>query len=364
MKKYAWMLGCLFVCHFTALAQQTVVIESFDSAGQMTFAQMSNAANYRIEWASSAMGPWTNFTGDVGQSLDHIAAVGTNSITVPVPMLYRVVATLAPAGMVLIPGGTNAGTNPLATNEAYNANSYPETYSLTAAPFFMDKYEVTKALWDVVYAWAITNGYSFDNTGSGKAVNHPVHTVNWYDTVKWCNARSQKEGRPAVYMVNEAVYKTGQADNVVQTSAAGYRLPTEVQWEYAARGGVADRRFPWGDSDTIQHARANYWSWNFYSYDTSPTRGYHPTYATGDTPYTSPVGSFAANGYGLHDMAGNVMEWCFDWYPGFEGSYRVYSGSSWNDYAEYCRVGARNASHQGYARSYVGFRAVLPPGQQ
>ncbi|NCA82005.1 MAG: hypothetical protein EOM72_04595 [Opitutae bacterium] len=257
-----------------------------------------------------------------------------------------------PAGMVLIPGGTNAGTDP-----DYGA------YSLTVNSFYMDKYEVTKALWDEVYTWAIANGYSFDNAGSGKAANHPVHTVNWWDVAKWCNARSQKEGRQPVYTVNGAVYKGGQSNDVVQTSAAGYRLPTDVEWEYAARGGATGRRFPWSDSDTIQHARANYYSSSSYDYDTSPTRGYHPTYNDGIYPYTSPVGSFAANGYGLHDMAGNVWEWCFDWYPGYEGSSRVARGGSWHYYAYRCRVGSRGSGSPDYAYYFRGFRAVLPPGR-
>jgi len=255
-------------------------------------------------------------------------------------------------GMVLIPGGTNSGTDP-----DFGA------YSLTVGSFYMDATEVTKAKWDEVYSWAITHGYSFDHVGSGKAANHPVHTVGWYDVVKWCNARSQKEGRPAVYTVGGAIYKTGQRDDVVQTSAAGYRLPTDVEWEYAARGGVANRRFPWGDSDTIQHGRANYYSSSSDSYDTSPTRGYHPTYNNGTSPYTSPAGSFAANGYGLYDMTGNVWEWCFDWYPGYEGSYRVVRGGGWFSYACHCRVGHRNYYCPGIAGTYGGVRAVLPPGQ-
>ena len=262
--------------------------------------------------------------------------------------------------MVLIPGGTNAGTDP-----DFGA------YSLIVTSFYMDKCEVTKALWDEVYAWAIANNYGFDASqdgegphGQGKAANHPVHTVNWYDCVKWCNARSQKEGRPAVYTVDGSVYRTGRANNVVQTSAVGYRLPMDVEWEYAARGGAASRRFPWGDSNEIQHARANYYSSSYYSYDTSSTREFHPTYNDGIKPYTSPVGSFAANGYRLYDMAGNVWEWCFDWDPSAVGSYRVFRGGDWDFSAYMCRAGHRSSNPPDFAFHHYGFRTVLPLSQQ
>ena len=336
-------------------------IQSFNGTGQLTFNEISTATVYRVEWAPTPSGPWTNSW----DALAAIAATGSGSVTCSVPMCYRVVATVTnastetvPQSMVLIPGGTNSGTDP-----DYGA------YSLTVASFYMDRFEVTKALWDEVRAWALGNGYTDLTTGGGKAANHPAHSVNWYDAVKWCNARSQKAGLTPVYYTDEAmtqVYKNGDvSEPYVKASAVGYRLPTDVQWEYAARGGVASRRFPWSDTNTIQHARANYFSDSLYDYDTSPTRELHPTYATGDgEPYTSPAGSFAPNGYGLYDMAGNVFELCHDWYPGFEGSHRVLHGGGWYDYGYYCRVARRHRCEPYFRFNLFGFRAVLPLGQQ
>ncbi len=338
-------LGVLGLVWAMAAGAQNSVIGSLPGTGTLTWESPATPVlRYRVEWASSQDGPWTPFS--MTAHLDDIAPTGT-VMSAAVPMFYRIVAEEippAPSGMVLIPGGTNAGADP-----DFGA------YSLTVTAFYMDQYEVTQALWDEVYTWAITNGYSFGNAGSSKAASHPVHTVNWYDVVKWCNARSQKEGRPQVYTVAGAVYKTGQHNGVVQTAAAGYRLPTDVEWKYAARGGVAGRRFPWGDSDEIQHARANYNSRDFFSYDTSPTRGVHPD--SGAWPHTMPVGSFAANGYGVHDMAGNVAEWCFS----ESQSMRVFGAGCWANFADFCRVGDLLLSHPDYADYDRGFRAVLPP---
>ncbi len=342
----------------TAYAQGPV-ISSFHQNGELRCADLIPGSTCTVEWASSMDGPWTNNW----DRLHSVVADTNGAITVGVPMFYRVRGQAVPAGMVLIPGGTNAGTDP-----DFGA------YSLTVASFYMDRYEVTKALWDEVRNWNGGNGYGYDNNldgegshGRGKAAEHPVHTVNWYDCVKWCNARSQKEGRTPVYYTDAEftqVFKTGQVlEPYVKASAAGYRLPTDTQWEYAARGGVAGRRFPWSDSDTIQHARANYYSRASYGYDTSPTRGYHPTYNEGVDPYTSAVGSFTANGYGLYDMAGNVWEWCYDWYPGFVGSVRVGRGGGWILYAGDCRVANRGGSYPDGAYYTFGFRVVLPPGQ-
>jgi formylglycine-generating enzyme required for sulfatase activity len=240
----------------------------------------------------------------------------------------------------------------------------------------MDTNLVSYTQWQQVYQWALTNGYSFDGAGSGKASAHPVQTIDWYDVVKWCNARSQKEGLAPCYYTDSGltlVYKTGQVNPYVKWIANGYRLPTEAEWEKAARGGASGHRFPWSSVDTITHSRANYYSSTLFSYDISPTRGYHPTFTNVPPVYTSPVGYFAANGYGLCDMAGNVMQWCWDWYdyayysvsPGTDprgpdfGAYRVLRGGSWGDYAVDARCGSRTFYKEPWsANAYIGLRCV------
>jgi formylglycine-generating enzyme len=352
--------------HTQAVRAEDLRIQSFDGTGQLSFNRVVTGEVYRVECANTLTGDWSRLTSAVTAdgiptTLDCIPkGSGSGIVTCTVPtnshsMFFRTVVEFGT--MVLIPAGTNSGTDP-------DFGSY----SLTVEAFYIDRYEVTKTQWDDVRTWASVNGYTDLPVGGGKAANHPVSEVNWYAAVKWCNARSQKEGLTPVYYTDAAmtqVYKTGSVSEPdVNASSDGYRLPTDVQWEYAARGSLSSRRFPWSDTNTIQHARANYYSDSMYNYDTSPTRTYHPAYSAGGGALTSPVGSFAPNGYGLYDMAGNIWEWCYDWHPSYVGGRRVLRGGSWNSYPTACRVAHRYFSQQYVHDNYFGFRTVLPPGQQ
>jgi formylglycine-generating enzyme required for sulfatase activity len=113
-----------------------------------------------------------------------------------------------------------------------------------------------------------------------------------------------------------------------------------------------DKRFPWGD--TITHSQANYLSDDDYDYDVSPTRGYHPAYDEGGHPYTSPVGSFSSNGYGLYDTAGNVWEWC----NAASGSNRLIRGGSWGSKANCPRCGFEHWYGSDLVLNDIGFRTV------
>ena len=127
---------------------------------------------------------------------------------------------------------------------------------------------------------------------------------------------------------------------------AGKRLPTKKEWRFAARVGLVGKRFPWGDSEAVARDYANY----------DGTRG-KDKWEGWPNGRTAPVGSFVANGYGLYDMAGNVLEWCQDWHSS-DQEYRVLRGGDWDKNSNYLYVVSLNGSHPSFADFNIGFRCV------
>ena len=167
----------------------------------------------------------------------------------------------------------------------------------TVRAFEIGKYEVTWGEWQKVRDWAVTKGYDLQNVGKGLSDNHPVTHVNWYDLVKWCNAKSEMERLEAVYQVKGQVYKSGEfgekGSDVVKpkSGAKGYRLPSEAEWEWAARGGKKSKKYTYSGSNDLSAV------------------GWVKDNAEGK-PH--PVGKKQPNELGIYDMSGNVWEWCFD----------------------------------------------------
>ena len=250
----------------------------------------------------------------------------------------------APEGFVRINGGTFMMGSP---DSEPMRDLYETQRQVTISSFYIGKFQVTQAEYEAVMG---TNPSNF------RGPNLPVERVSWFEAIEFCNERSRREGLTPAYTISDR----GDSRTVTwNRSANGYRLPTEAEWEYACRAGTTT---PFNTGGNITTSQANY-NGNF-PYNNN-ARGIY-------RQHTTVVGSFAANAWGLHDMHGNVSEWCWDWYRVYpsgaqtdpagaaSGTARVIRGGGWNYNAWNLRSAARNGNMPHSRIIYVGFRVVRP----
>ncbi|MBC8415861.1 MAG: SUMF1/EgtB/PvdO family nonheme iron enzyme [Candidatus Cloacimonetes bacterium] len=235
-----------------------------------------------------------------------------------------------PDNMIFVQGGTfQMGSSDGDSDEE-------PVHSVTVSDFYIGKTEVTQKEWKEIMG---------NDPSNWKGDNLPVVNVSWYDAVEFCNKKSIKEGLTPYY--------TGSGKNTkCNFSANGYRLPTEAEWEYAARGGVKTQ-----NSASHKYSGSN--NINDVAWYSSNSGG-----------KTHSVGTKKANELGIYDMSGNVWEWCWDWKGSYSsnsqtnpkgastGLLRVDRGGGWIIYAEFCRVAYRGSCYPDYSRINLGFRLL------
>ena len=238
------------------------------------------------------------------------------------------------------------------SSEAFD-NEKPEHY-VTLSSYYIGETEVTQGLWKAVMG---SNPSDFK-----KGDDYPVECITWYDAVMFCNKLSEATNRDKVYTITDIQYGEKEQKNSIvkatvtaDSSKNGFCLPTEAQWEYAARGGIKNHGYKYSGMDIIEWV-----AW----YD-------QEWYGKGST---NPVAHHMANELGIRDMSGNVWEWCYDWYKKdyynespsnnpqgpLSGTARILRGGSWNSGDYQCRVSFRYRNGPAYMYHNTGMRLALP----
>ncbi|MDR2193311.1 MAG: formylglycine-generating enzyme family protein [Treponema sp.] len=245
------------------------------------------------------------------------------------------------AGMARVPAGTF-----MMGSDSGLDNEKPVHQVTISKAFSIGKYEVTQKEWRDVMGTTVRQQRDKEDWGlAGEGDDYPMYYVSWLEAVEYCNRRSVKEGLEPAY--------SGSGDAIrCNFNASGYRLPTEAEWEWAAKGG---------GKDPLE-----------YDYAGSNDAGNVAWYGDNSEYSTHPVGTKLANSLGIHDMSGNVLEWCWDWYDSYgsaavtdpmgaaSGSYRVVRGGSWYYDAPYVRSASRGSSSPTDRYLFLGFRVVRP----
>ena len=381
METWRWVAAALLLAMGgTAGRAEDLPIQSFDGTGRLSYSTLNDGKdyNYRVEWAPTVAGPWSEFGGAGAFWLNARPQASGSVVTSTVPMCYRVVA--------------NRGDYMAVDIRGLLPNYYPVTYYRTLADVpggpNSDAYKTTNLLLRRIPKGTFTMGSPAGELGrDDDETQHEVTlTKDVYIGVFEVTQRQWElvMGNKPSYFNNATYYQTRPVEQVSyddirsgrdsfmsrlrsKTELSGFDLPTESQWEYACRAGTStalnsgyNLTDPYEDARIDEVGRYYYNGGQGYSQGCTPSLG------------TALAGSYLANAWGLYDMHGNVWEWCLDWYgtyPGTvtdpkgapSGSYRISRGGRWDRNARSCRSADRYSRLPGSRDGYEGFRACCTP---